>query len=96
MVKQALILTNPGEPGASDYCAGVNLDATNYYDFLQQAQGGTWLPSEVKRMDRPSRGEVLRHRDTLRFYDYVLIVVCPRFAGHFLKRQVLVPRTQPG
>jgi hypothetical protein len=23
-------------------------------------------------------------------------MVCPRFAGHFLKRQVLVPRTQPG
>ena len=29
---------------------------------------------------------------TLRMYD----MVCPRFAGHFLKRQVLVPRTQPG
>lgn len=83
MVKHAFIITNPGEPGAANYCAGVLKDADNYHEFLQQSHGGLWYRSEITAMPRPARGDVLAEIARFRYYDYVLVV----FSGHGSLRQ---------
>ncbi len=79
MRRQALIIINPGEEGAENYCAGVLKDAENYKHFLQSPQGGYWFEEEIRLLNRPTETEL----DVgLRLYslycDYLLLI----FSGH--------------
>ena len=42
MTRKALIISNPGELGAENYCEGVKKDVANYKNFLMSAAGGGW------------------------------------------------------
>jgi hypothetical protein len=59
-------------------------------------------PRSVRVKKDPDLSELRRAADInvlVEVYERVLkgvSVECPRIAGHFLKRQALVPRTQPG
>lgn len=78
MERKALIITNPGEPGAENYCHGVNKDRENYRAFLDSEIGGWWYPSEIRLMDRPRIADVMIAVRQLRDVDYSLVV----FSGH--------------
>ena len=54
MKRQALIIGNPGKPGAENYCKGVERDLVNYPAFLESALGGTWHDSEIITLKRPT------------------------------------------
>lgn len=78
MVRKGLIICNPGEVGADNYCEGVYKDETNYKRFLQRPHGGVWYEKEIRIMERPRRYEVQNAIGELRYCDYALVV----FSGH--------------
>lgn len=81
MTRQALIITNPGEPedkGTEEYCEGVYGDARRYRSFLMEPQGGSWEGPEIRTFDRPDVSTVEREVERLKRVDYSLVV----FAGH--------------
>lgn len=78
MHRKALIISNPGESGAENYCGGVIKDVANYRSFLLSAIGGLWRESEILEMNRPSVREVRSTISDLSTYEYVVLV----FAGH--------------
>lgn len=78
MKRRALIISNPGEQGAENYCEGVNLDVRQYRDFLTSACGGFWGSSAIKHLPRPSIREVRIAMEELTDVDYSLII----FTGH--------------
>jgi hypothetical protein len=54
MKRQALIITNPGNPeDKDDYCAGVERDAANYRRFLLSPAGGAWEEAELAHLRKP-------------------------------------------
>lgn len=78
ITRRALLISNPGEVGAENYCKGVYVDIRNYTQFLLSPQGGAWDSSEIKHLDRPTAQNVrdwLAHFST---HDYVLVM----FTGH--------------
>jgi hypothetical protein len=78
MNRLALIISNPGEPGAENYCGGVTRDVVNYRSFLLSPVGGLWRAWEIVEMNRPTTEEVRRKVQGLSAYDYILVV----FSGH--------------
>ena len=78
MKRQALIISNPGESGAENYCAGVLKDVTNYRSFLVSPIGGLWRESEIAEMNRPSTFDLKMKLFDLTSCDYALII----FSGH--------------
>lgn len=76
MNRKALIISNPGEAGAENYCAGVVKDVANYRSFLASPIGGLWYDSEISLMNRPSAAEVRMKTRDLSGCDYALIVFC--------------------
>lgn len=78
MKRQALIIANPGETGARNYCEGVNKDCNNYPTFLTEPFGGAWYTSEIEVLRRPSVSELRVALGKLKSADYGLVV----FAGH--------------
>lgn len=49
MKRKMLIIANPGERDAENYCEGVNQDVTRYHRFFTSIQGGAWKPMKSKR-----------------------------------------------
>jgi hypothetical protein len=78
MNRAAVIISNPGEPGAESYCGGVKKDVKNYRSFLLSPTGGLWGESEILEMNRPSVAEVREEVKGLSAFDYVFVV----FVGH--------------
>ena len=76
MKRKALIVSNPGEPGAENYCNGVNVDVRNYSSFLKTPLGGGWYDSEISLLPRPSCSDLEKSVSGLSSYDYTLIVFC--------------------
>ena len=76
MSRKALIISNPGEPGAENYCEGVNKDVINYKNFLTSPQGGYWSESEIVCLKRPSFELLDIHMKSLNNIDYTMIVFC--------------------
>jgi hypothetical protein len=74
--RKALIISNPGEPGAENYCAGVLKDVVNYQSFLTSPIGGLWYSSEISSLNRPSAAEVRSKVTELASSDYALVVFC--------------------
>jgi hypothetical protein len=76
--RRALLISNPGEDGAENYCKGVYVDVENYRTLLQSPLGGAWKNYEIEHLDRPSVQDV---RDAIKQYsshDYMFVM----FSGH--------------
>jgi hypothetical protein len=71
-----LLISNPGEVGADNYCNGVNVDVLNYKKFLTSPLGGAWTEDEIIDSDRPSKSYVKSILQTLKNNDYLLIIFC--------------------
>ena len=78
VTRRALLISNPGETGAENYCKGVFVDVANYRRLLTAAHGGAWRQDEILPMFRPSKVEVREAVKSLQAYDYSFFV----FAGH--------------
>lgn len=79
ITRRALLISNPGEIGAENYCKGVYVDIKNYMRFLMSPQGGAWKwPEEIKHLDRPSAQEVRDWLARFSYEDYVFVM----FSGH--------------
>jgi len=78
MKRHAVIISNPGELGAENYCRGVLKDVEHYRSFLLSAIGGFWMRSEIVEMSRPSTAEVRVKMKGLSAFDYALVI----FTGH--------------
>ena len=78
MNRKAVIISNPGESGAENYCRGVLRDVANYRSFLLSPLGGLWRDFEILEMSRPSAAEVRERANGLSGSDYAFVV----FAGH--------------
>ncbi|MTI82405.1 MAG: caspase family protein [Firmicutes bacterium] len=76
MKRHALILSNPGESGAENYCEGVNVDVNNYTSFLKSALGGTWYNNEITHLNRPSKLDTNNAIKDISSCDYSLIIFC--------------------
>lgn len=76
MKRQALIISNPGEAGAQNYCNGVAIDVENYKSFLTSPLGGGWYQNEIIHLNRPTTIEMKNSISTLSLIDYSLIIFC--------------------
>ncbi len=76
MKRHALIISNPGEPGADNYCHGVNVDVQNYKSFLKSPLGGGWYDSEISPLARPTCQELESKIIGLSSFDYTFFVFC--------------------
>ncbi|HEX4113782.1 MAG TPA: caspase family protein [Stellaceae bacterium] len=75
---RALIIGNPGEDGADNYCAGVLKDFAFYPQFLASALGGAWEPDEITVLHRPSTLKASIALLELASADYSITI----FSGH--------------
>lgn len=78
MRRRALIIGNPGENGAENYCAGVSKDLANYKAFLTSPLGGAWYANEIAVLERPTCSDARFAIQSLRDADYSFSV----FSGH--------------
>lgn len=78
MKRKGLIISNPGEIGAENYCEGVKVDVSNYKRFLTSPLGGAWFDSEIVHLDRPSCADTRAEISSLANLDYTFIA----FSGH--------------
>lgn len=78
ITKKALLISNPGEDRAENYCKGVYVDIANYQGILNSAEGGAWERTDITHLDRPTANSVREWIDSVAFYDYVFVV----FSGH--------------
>jgi hypothetical protein len=78
MTRKALIISNPGEAGAENYCNGVFRDVENYTAFLKSPIGGLWYDSEIVSINRPTAKELLNAVKAICSVDYLFLV----FSGH--------------
>ncbi len=78
MTRKALLIANPGEIGAENYCEGVNKDMDNYKTFLTSPLGGLWYTNEVDILHKPNKATVREAIQKLKGYDYSKII----FSGH--------------
>lgn len=76
MNKKILIISNPGEPSAENYCEGVNVDVAKYQDFFKTALGGGWYSHEIQHLDRPTKTAVIETVKKLSTLDYSIIIFC--------------------
>src|SRR5579872_4151749 len=82
MERKALIIGNPGERGAKNYCRGVEKDLEEYVSFFLSPIGGAWREPEIVILDRPSTEEVRVVIRSLRRVDYAIVI----FSGHGFTR----------
>ena len=78
-----LIIANPGERDAENYCKGVNQDVTRYQRFFTSIQGGAWKTDEIKTLIRPEPREVDLALSELKSADYSMVIFC----GHGYSRK---------
>ncbi|GHV44628.1 hypothetical protein FACS189492_1260 [Clostridia bacterium] len=76
MTRKALIIGNPGEIGAENYCNGVLKDVENFKTYLQTARGGAWYVSEISTLMKPSKATLSNSLQTLNATDYTFIAFC--------------------
>lgn len=76
MTRKMLIIANPGEVGAENYCDGVNKDISAYKYYFTSAIGGGWYDSEINVLIRPFPSEVNAAIEKMRTIDYTMIVFC--------------------
>lgn len=76
--RRALLISNPGEQGAQNYCQGVFVDIDNYKNYLTSPLGGAWFTSEINSLNKPTANQVDDEIIKMSGYDYTLIL----FSGH--------------
>ncbi len=76
--RRALLISNPGETGAENYCKGVYVDVKNYQHLLMSDVGGAWDADHIKHLDRPTVQVVRLWLDNLAPHDYTFVM----FTGH--------------
>lgn len=76
MTRKMLIISNPGELRAENYCEGVNKDVENYIHFFTSALGGGWLDGEIKHLYRPYPEQVTNELQAIRNADYSMVIFC--------------------
>lgn len=76
MTRKMLIISNPGEPEAENYCEGVNKDVENYKHFFTSALGGGWHRSEIIHLHRPSPDQVNNALQAIKESDYSMVIFC--------------------
>lgn len=83
MKRKMLIIANPGERDAENYCEGVNQDVPRYHRFFTSIQGGAWKTDEIKTLIRPEPREVDLALSELKSADYSMVIFC----GHGYSRK---------
>lgn len=83
MTRKMLIIANPGETGAENYCEGVNQDVVQYKNFFISNSGGAWEPKEIRTLIRPFSFQVDSALKELKTADYSMVVYC----GHGYSRK---------
>lgn len=83
MTRRMLIIANPGEIGADNYCEGVNQDVTQYKGFFLSNLGGAWEPEEIEVLVCPYAFQVDAALKKLTLADYSMVVFC----GHGYSRK---------
>ena len=78
MNKKVLIVLNPGEEGAENYCRGVFADGTNFVDYLTSPLGGYWESCEITKLIRPDIDVINYELSLLNKYEYSIVI----FSGH--------------
>lgn len=78
VTRRALIISNPGEEGAKNYCKGVFVDVENYLKYLQTPQGGWWSRNKIDLLHRPTRTRLRDAVSQLESFDYSYVA----FSGH--------------
>lgn len=76
MDKKIVIISNPGEHGAENYCEGVNVDVEQYISYFRSPLGGAWYESEISHLNRPSVSDVRAAVSDLAKLDYSIILFC--------------------
>jgi Caspase domain len=74
--RKALIIINPGEVGAENYCEGVIKDAAIYKSFMLSGVGGAWRADEIDILKRPSQSEAHDAVASHKRADYSFIAFC--------------------
>lgn len=76
--RKAILIANPGEVGAENYCKGVYVDVANYKSLMTSPEGGAWNLSEIQVLDRPTLATTRSAISAVSTCDYVFIM----FSGH--------------
>lgn len=76
MTRKALIIGNPGETGAENYCAGVLKDVDNFKTYLQSSRGGGWYRNEISTLMKPDKTTLSGALLSLYEVDYTFVVFC--------------------
>ncbi len=76
--RRALLISNPGETGAENYCKGVFADIQQYSRLLCSPHGGAWLQNDITHLPRPNKNELREAIKRLSAYTYSFVV----FSGH--------------
>lgn len=82
MSRKMLIISNPGEFGAENYCEGVNQDVIRYREFFTSIAGGAWESHEISTLNRPFPYEVDIALKNLVGQGYSMVIFC----GHGYSR----------
>lgn len=83
MIRKMLIISNPGELGADNYCEGVNQDVTRYREFFMSAAGGSWESYEIQMLNQPYPSQVDVALRELASANYSMVIFC----GHGYSRR---------
>lgn len=76
MNKKILIISNPGEKDAENYCEGVNVDVREYISFFTSANGGAWNEDEIIILNKPTVSDLNKALYKLQNCEYSIIVFC--------------------
>jgi len=76
MTRKALIIGNPGEDGAENYCNGVLKDVNNFKTYLQSSRGGGWYVDEISTLMKPTKTTLSNALQSLSGFDYTFIAFC--------------------
>ncbi len=76
MNRRVLIISNPGEKGTDNYCAGVPIDVENYKSYFKAPYGGFWSDDEIKHLDKPTKSSVNKELSDIASFDFSIIIFC--------------------
>jgi len=76
MKKHILLISNPGEKGADNYCNGVNVDIEKYYNYFTSPLGGTWHTGEITHLDRTTVSGLKSTLSKMKDNDYLKVIFC--------------------
>lgn len=83
MIRKMLIISNPRELGAENYCEGVNQDVIRYREFFMSAAGGSWESFEIQTLKQPLPSQVDAALRGLASANYSMVIFC----GHGYSRR---------